>query len=133
METIKINKCEGYLWWSDKQEPKVYDGDALDISLDDTQNPFVAEGQLYDKEEKKSYSIKYVDGQYLINIYKVETSDFTNKANENKAFLSNRMDGRWLKFLRYWEEKEDVNCMGMPVLTLTKNVFVGFKEKEDVL
>ena len=133
MKTIKINKCEGYLWWSDQEEPEIYDGKALDISLNETKNPFVVEGQIYDKEEKKSYSIRYVDGQYLINIYKVETSDFTNKDNEPKNFLSNRMDGRWLKFLRYWEEKKDENCMGMPVLAFTKNVFIGFKEKEDVL
>ena len=133
MKTIKINKCEGYLWWSDQQEPKVYDGDALDMCFDETKNPFVVEGQLYDNEEKKSYSIKYIDGQYLINIYKVEAGDLTNKDNELKIFLSNRMGGRWLKFLRYWEEKEDENCMGMPVLTFTKNVFVGFKEKEEVL
>ena len=131
METIKINNCEGYLWWSDQKEPKVYDGDALDISLDETKNPFVVEGQLYDKDEKKSYSIKYADGQHIINIYKVETNDFTNKDTEPKTFLSNRMEGRWLKFLRYWEEKKDENCMDMPVLTFTKNVFVGFKEKED--
>ena len=133
METINIKNCEGYLWWSDRKEPEIYDGDALDISLDKAKNPFVVEGQIYDKEEKKSYSIRYVDGQYLINIYKVETSDFTNKDNEPKNFLSNRMDGRWLKFLRYWEEKKDENCMGMPVLAFTKNVFIGFKEKEDVL
>jgi CRISPR type III-associated protein (TIGR04423 family) len=44
------------------------------------------------------------------------------------------MDDRWLKFIRYWEEKEDRNCMDMPVLTLTKNVFIGFDErKEDIL
>lgn len=128
METIKISKCEGYLWWSDKQEPKIYDGDVLDITLDETNNPFVVEGQLYDKEENMSYSIKYVDGQYLINICKVENRDFMNKDNELKSFLSNRMGGRWLKFLRYWEEKEDENCMKMPVLTFTKNVFVGFKK-----
>lgn len=133
METINIKNCEGYLWWSDREEPEIYDGKALDISIDETKNPFVVEGQIYDKEEKTSYSIKYVNGQYLINIYKVETSDFTNKDNEPKNFLSNRMDGRWLKFLRYWEEKKDENCMGMPVLAFTKNVFIGFKEKEDVL
>ena len=132
METIKINNCEGYLWWSDLQEPKIYNGEALDISLDETKNPFVVEGQLYDKKENKSYSIKYVDGKYLINIYKVETSDFTNKDNELKNYLSNRMGGRWLKFLRYWEEKKDENCINMSVLTFTKNVFVGFKEKEEV-
>ncbi len=128
METIKINKCEGYLWWSDQQEPKVYQDEQIDIILDETKNPFVVEGQLYDKEEKKSYSIKYVDGQYLINIYEVEDSDLTNMDNESKRFLSNRMGGRWLEFLRYWEEKNDENCMGMPVLTFTKNVFVGFKD-----
>lgn len=131
METIKIKNCEGYLWWSDQEEPELYDEKALDVSLDETKNPFVVEGQLYDKEEKESYSIKYVDGQYLIKTYKVEASDFTNKENETKKFLSNRMGGRWLEFLRYWEEKKDENCMNMPVLTFTKNVFVGFKEKED--
>ena len=36
--------------------------------------------------------------------------------------------GRWLKFLRYWEEKKDENCMNMPVLTFTKNIFIGFKD-----
>ena len=133
METIKIKNCEGYLWWSDQEEPELYDEKALDVSLDETKNPFVVEGQLYDKEEKESYSIKYVDGQYLIKTYKVEASDFTNKENETKKFLSNRMGGRWLEFLRYWEEKKDENCMNMPVLTFTKNVFVGFKEKEEIV
>lgn len=133
METIRINECEGYLWWSDQQEPQVYDGDVLDICLDETKNPFVVEGQIYDKKEKKSYSIKYADGQYIINIYKIENQDLANSNNEKKCYLSNRMGDRWLKFLRYWEEKEDENCMNMPVLTLTKNVFVGFKEKEDTL
>jgi CRISPR type III-associated protein (TIGR04423 family) len=133
METIKIKNCEGYLWWSNREEPEILDGKALDVSLDETKNPFVVEGQLYDKEEMESYSIKYVDGQYLVNIYKVEARDFTNKDNEPKTFLSNRMGGRWLKFLRYWEEKKDENSMNMPVLTFTKNVFIGFKEKEDKL
>ena len=133
MKTINIKNCEGYLWWSDQQIPQVYQNEALDISLDENKNPFVVEGQLYDKECQKSYSIKYVDGQYLINRFKVEEQDFSNPDNELKNYLSNRMEGCWLKFLRYWEEKEDENCMGMPVLTFTKNVFVGFKEKEEIV
>ena len=133
MKTIKINKCEGYLWWSDQQEPKVCQDEAIDICLDETKNPFVVEGQLYDKEEKMSYSIKFVDGQYLINIFKVEEGDLTNPDNETMCYFSNRMEDKWLKFLRYWEEKEDKNCMGMPVLTITKNVFIGFKEKEEIV
>ena len=134
METIKINKCEGYLWWSDQQTPKVYQNELMDICLDETKNPFIVEGQLYDEENKESYSIKYVDGQYLVNKFEVDESDFINLDNDVKSYLSNRMDDRWLKFLSYWEEKEDENCMGMPVLTLTKNVFIGFdKRKEDIL
>ena len=134
METIKINKCEGYLWWSDQQKPRVYQDELIDICLDEAKNSFVVEGQLYDEENKESYSIKYVDGKYHINKYKVDESDFINIDNEIKCYLSNRMDDRWLKFIRYWEEKEDRNCMDMPVLTLTKNVFIGFDErKEDIL
>ena len=132
METIKINKCEGYLWWSDQQKPKVYQDASIDICLDEVQNPFVVEGQLYDEENKESYSIKYVDGQYLINKYKVDDSAFANQDNQIKSYLSNRMDDHWLKFIRYWEEKEDENCMGMPVLALTKNVFVGFDERKEM-
>ena len=134
METIKINKCKGYLWWSNQQKPKVYQDELIDICLDEAKNPFVVEGQLYDEENKESYSVKYVDGLYLINKYKVDESDFTNPDNQIKSYLFNRMDDRWLKFLSYWEEKKDANCMGMPVLTLTKNVFIGFDErKEDIL
>lgn len=133
MKTINIKNCEGYLWWSDQQIPQVYQDEALDICLDETKNPFVVEGQLYDRECRQSYSIKYVDGQYLIIIYNVAERDFANPDNEQKVFLSNRMGDRRLKFLRYWEEKEDENCIGMPVLTFTKNVFVGFKEKEESL
>ena len=133
MKTINIKNCEGYLWWSDQQIPQVYQDEALDICLDETKNPFVVEGQLYDRECRQSYSIKYVDGQYLIIIYNVAERDFANSDNEQKDFLSNRMGDRRLKFLRYWEEKEDENCIGMPMLTFTKNVFVGFKEKEESL
>ncbi len=132
METIQINKCEGYLWWSDQQKPKVYQDELIDICLDETENPFVVEGLLYDEENKESYSVKYVDGLYLINKYKVDESDFINIDNEEKSYLSNRMDDRWLKFIRYWEEKEDRNCMDMPVLTLTKNVFIGFDERKEI-
>ena len=133
MKTINIKNCEGYLWWSDQQTPQVYQDEALDICLDETKNPFVVEGQLYDKECRNSYAIKYIDGQYVVREFNVKEQDFTNPDNEPKEFFSNRMDGLWLKFLCYWEEKEDENCMGMPVLTFTKNVFVGFKEKEEIV
>lgn len=130
MEEIKINNCEGYLWWSDQQVPEVYDGVELEQCFDETKNPFIVEGQLYDIDKKKSFGIKYVDGQYLINKYMVKDDDLSNNANEIKCYLSNRMDGRRLKFLRFWEpaEEGDKNCEGMNPLVITKNVFIGFKK-----
>ncbi len=127
MKTIKINKCEGYLWKSNQEKPEVFQGKAIEVCLDESTNPFVIEGQLYDIEKKESYCIKYVDGQYLIKINKVEAAKQTQVIEETD-YLTNRMDNRWLRFLRYWEETADENCMGMSVLTLTKNVFVGFKK-----
>ena len=128
MNTIKINQCQGYLWLSNQQKPEVFQNEKFEKSFDETKNPFVVEGQLYDVDKKKSYSIKFVDGKYLIKSFDVTDDDFRNPYTENKKYLSNRMGDRWLKFLRYWEPREDKNCLGMPVLTLTKNVFVGFKE-----
>ena len=126
MKTIKIDRCEGYLWMSNQEKPKVYQAKPLEVNLDEQSNPFIVEGQLYDLEKKESYSIKYVDGRYLICIHKVEPAK-TGQVIEETNYLSNRMSNLWLNFLRYWEEKTDENCMGMPVLTLTKSVFVGFK------
>lgn len=123
---IKPLNYEGYLWMSDQEEPQVYTNQPIEIPA--TINPFIVEGQLYNQEKGISYSIKYVDGQYIVQEYTVTEEDLRNPNNEQKEFLSNRMDEKWLKFLRYWEKKEDENCMGMPVLTQTKNVFIGFKK-----
>lgn len=120
----------GYLWWSDKEEPELLiDGHGPDKLPIDGENPFVVEGQLYNKNEDISYSIKYVDGKYVVKKYTGIKEDIENKDNEEKVYLSNRMDGRWLKFLRYWEEKSDEpDKDSFPVLTQTKNVFIGFTE-----
>lgn len=126
---IQPLKYEGYLWMSDEQYPKVFIHD--EVEFPETDNPFIVEGQLFNKENGISYSIKYVDGEYIIHEYKVTEADLQNPDNETKEYLSNRMEDKWLKFLRYWEAVPDENSMGMPVLKLTKSVFIGFKEKED--
>ncbi len=128
METIKIENCEGYIWMSDQQKPEAIEGKPFNETLDETQNPFIVEGLLYDKEAQMSYSIKYIDGKYHITKNQVEKTDFTNSDYEEKCYLSNRLDNRWLRFLRYWKLKPDPLCEGMEVLKLTKNVFVGFKK-----
>ena len=123
---IESLNYDGYIWMSDSEAPQILNQESFPQP---TQvNPFIVEGQLYNEERGISYSIKYVDGQYLVQKYNVTAADLSNSDNEPKEYLSNLKDGRWLKFLRYWEENQDDNCMGMPVLKLTKNVFIGFKK-----
>ena len=142
---IKIEDTfEGYLWYSNQVAPYVFengksfieDKECSEIKrefyLVDGQNPFIIEGKLYDKANNISYSIKYVDGKYIYKEYKVLPFDFSNTETvDNKIFLSNRMNGRYLMVLRYWKEEPDSLCEGMNVLTIEKNVFVGFKKKEE--
>lgn len=123
---------EGYLWWSDKENPDVITGSISGKLPADGDNPFVVEGMLYNEKEGISYSIKYVDGEYNVKKYTNVKKDIENNDNEVKEYLSNRMEGRWLRFLRYWEEdksdKDESDKDEWPVLTQTKNVFIGFKK-----
>ena len=67
MEQIEKSTYQGYLWYSDKDQPKVLNNVDSEITLDETKNPFVIEGQLFDG--KRSISIKYVDGKYIVKKY----------------------------------------------------------------
>ena len=138
MGRIKINDIdksllyEGYLWMSDSEKPIVFDSACITMP-EEGSNPFVIEGQLYQREKGLSYSIKYVDGQYLIQEFIVKKEDLEDPDNQIKIYESNRMGNKKLQFLRYWEEvfdldnyKDSENPNGLPVLTLTKNVFIGF-------
>ena len=144
MKKIQIeNTFEGYLWWSNQNTPIVYKGGKVfkdktecddekrEFELTDGQNPFIVEGKLYDTIKRISYSIKYIDGKYLFNEYQVSPGDLNSETIDQKEYLSNRMGDRLLKVLRYWKEEPDVRCDNMKVLRMEKNVFVGFKEKEN--
>ena len=125
---------EGYLWMSNKQHPEVfYPESQVDSSLFTKKNPFVVEGYLFNKQSGLSLSIKYIDGQYHIYRNIVETSDLDSKDVDSVYYLTQRMktSGKeWVKFLRYWKEKTDSSCLGMNVLEVEKEVFIGFKSKE---
>lgn len=125
---MKIEKSiyEGYLWYSNKTEPKILNEEEFELEISDNENPFVIEGQLFDADRMLSISIKYVDGEYICNSYNVDSLDFNRTNVEKKEFHSNRMNGYKLQFLQYWIEKEDALCEGMKVLCPTKSVFVGF-------
>ena len=125
---IKIEKSiyEGYMWYSDAKEPQIYDQEEKEWVIKEDEKPFIVEGQLYDTENMKSISIKFVDGEYLVQTHDIDSLDF-NRANVDiKVFQSNRMNGRKLRFLQYWNEKEDELCENMKVLVPSKRVFAGF-------
>lgn len=124
---IEKSKYQGYLWYSDQKEPKVIDNKEFELEISDNENPFIVEGQLFDGIN--SISIKYVDGSYIVNKYKVKDEDY-NSPNTVKEFLPNRMAGvEKLRFLEYWRPQKDSLCEDMEVLQPAELVFVGFNNE----
>jgi CRISPR type III-associated protein (TIGR04423 family) len=127
---IKKSNYQGYLWYSDKKTPESFSNKECGGELDAEKNPFIIEGQLYDSENRISYSIKYVDGEYFINEYKVKETDLIDKDNDQVSYKAHRMgEGVVLEFLQYFREVEDELCESMKVLQPAEKVFIGFKEK----
>lgn len=108
---------------SDQPKPEIFDKDNVkELVLDNTKNPFVIEGQLCDG--KKSYSIKFVDGEYKVIPYDVTDDDIKNA----KLYYPNRMKKKLL-FNQRWAARKDELCADMPVLQPAGFVFVGFDDK----
>lgn len=142
METINnipSGKYDGYYWMSDSKKPEVlanaYIPDILS-KPDASKNPFVIEAQLYDKDNKISYSLKYVDGKYILKKYILANQSTGNESKKDnscytrKQYFANRMPGKKLIFRQYWRDTEDTLCGGMPVLQPAELVFVGFEPIE---
>lgn len=125
---IPINcQYEGYLWWSNAQIPKVFKNEPLPEWPGEKANPFIIEGQLYDLEGQKSYSIRFVDGEYFIQY--IDLKELNGLESIKKEYLTNRMDGvQKLCFKEFWRPVEDKLCEGMEVLQPAEVVFVGFKK-----
>lgn len=137
METTDfINKINnkpltGYLWLSNESSPsqkRIYDNAAIDTSVFDCENPFVAEGLLYDNHAKLSYQIKFINGSYQIfeNISEPQQGEVVTP----KSYIAHRIDGvTKLKFNQIYTPKGDKECcLDMKVLTLDRVVFVGFEK-----
>lgn len=127
IKNIERAYYQGYIWKSDKSDPEVIDCE-YECHLDERENPFIIEGQLYCAETGTSYSIKYVDGRYIAKKYNVSEDDFGKENVDKKTFCSNRMDGRRLQFLQYWEAVPNWCCEGMEVNQPAELVFVGFEK-----
>lgn len=122
----KTQKYEGYLWYSNQEKPVVFEDKELGEFIK-TDGSFIVEGHLYDIANRKSYSIKYAGDEQIVNCYEVGEDDFNQKDIEGKYYLPNKMKTAHLHFLQYWDEVDDVNCLGMKVLQPTRLVFVGFE------
>ena len=128
---MKIEKSNytGYLWYSNEKKPKVYQNEEFELDLDKIENPFVIEGQLYDEGRRLSYSIKFVDGKYIVKEYKLD--ELKDVCYTEQTYQGNRMDGTTLCFYQYWREEPDGFCEGMNVLQPNELVFVGFNDNKE--
>lgn len=139
MKVDKIEKdiYEGYIWMSDKAQPRTLIDESYEEELSNCKPPFIVEAQLYAKESGISYSVKCVDGEYIAHKYDVGKLDSDNVVTTECSFLTNRVgydkDIRNLRlnFIRIWNEQEDDFCLGMKVLQPKELVFVGFEERKE--
>ena len=75
---IKTANYIGYLWKSDQQKPEVLRGDKeFCTSLNDGENPFVIEGNLWDPASMISTTIKFVDGRYIVKTCTLTDEDLS--------------------------------------------------------
>lgn len=125
--SIPKGKYAGYMWDSDKKCPTIFNNEILEERVySASSNPFIIEAQLYDEDNSKSYSIKYIDGTYYFTCYEVEESGIY----QLKTYLASfdKAPGGTLCFRQYWREVTDNQC-GMNTLCPQEFVFVGFKGK----
>lgn len=116
---------QGYIWWSDKENPDIFLNKAFELGDDELKKHFIVEGQLLGGGH--SYSIKYIDGKYWVYKYNIGSQ------GTNLTFLPHRMackEIKGLKFKQYWKAVEDPYCEGMPVLRPAEFVFMGFKMED---
>lgn len=133
MEIIEKTTYQGYVWYSDQTQPDIYTGDRVFNGLPDANaNPFIVEGQLFNG--KKSYSIKYVDGRYVVKCYPMELLEGVEYTPQSYIASFDGAPSGKLIFNQYWRLKRDEYCEdennveGMEVLTPAEWVFVGFEK-----
>ncbi len=131
------NNYEGYVWKSDSTKPILVNGRLPECihSLKETSNPYILEALLFDREKYMSYSIKNIDGKYIINKKEVPKQYCQSSKELNlpdnitlKKYYGNRMEGKRMVFLQYWAEEEDIFNKSIKVLRPAEVVFIGFEQ-----
>ena len=122
---IKTRKYEGYVWFSNKETPKVLRNEEYDFSKHtENENPFIVEALLYCREENISVMIRHTDK------YHIKEFDLNEYSDENFVdvqYLPHRLDGvNKVNFKQLWLPEEDEHCEKLEVLKMKALIFTGF-------
>ncbi len=128
LNNVKKRKYVGYIWMSDKQEPKVLTQPTeFDFSKVGA-NPFVQEALLYCNEgnEEVSITVRHT-GVYQITEFDLKNLPQGAELNEREYFPHRLgFQDKRVFIKQLWFPEPDPNCDGMEVLTLKAHIFTGF-------
>lgn len=131
---IQLSNAQGYLWYSDQTEPETYNNEPVELLLDEKDNPFIIEGQFYSNDEKKSISIKFIDGKYVVKTYDLSAHRFIapdsavmTEGGVEQYIANSRLNlSQPLNFIRVWRTVKDNINDNWETLRPTGLVFKGF-------
>ena len=134
---IKLKNAQGYLWYSDQTEPRTFIDKDIELHLDEKINPFIIEGQFYSDDEKKSISIKFIDGKYIVKTYDFNArrfiapdSEVMTEGGEEQYIANSRLKlSLPLNFIHVWETVKDKINDNWETLRPKGLVFKGFCTK----
>lgn len=132
----------GYIWMSDSSTPMKFEkiDQASLAGLDDNFfkelliNPFIVEAYIVvdnsTVSDKVSYSIKQIDGKYLVKAYSIDkiTDNKADSSETTEITMIGKAGLGLLHFKQIWQEEKDSQCLDMPVLQPKGLVFVGFNK-----
>lgn len=125
LNEIPSKNYEGYLWFSDSNNPIILSGETYPFDQVNT-NPFIIEGLLYCAEDEVSLTIKHT-GDYHISICNLKQLPEEAALKEIK-YLPHRLSGvNKVCFKQLWLAQPDPCCADMKVLTMKALLFTGFK------
>ena len=127
----KLENLSGYLWFSDKDKPNIYENEKTE-ELTQGRIPFVIEGYLLDKKGEKSYKITNHNGVYKIyqfNLDSIDTKLFRldNEDNKTPAYkLGNEI--KTIRFAKLQKLEPVEELAGFEEWQTVARIFKGFEK-----
>jgi len=135
---VPQEKCNGYYWLSDSQNPFIVDSKPSDLinyeKAAGPSNPFIIEAALYYPEQDISVMIKHGSCGYRIDMIQWKLGE-VGEVTEQSFIVNPRLSGLGKIRLRTaWVNTPDVLCQNLNVLEPAWSGFVGFAnfEKNEV-